>query len=724
MKHILLILFLLPFSLHANQRAQGYCQQGGQVVVTSGLNSTTKVQQSYPSCTVTVYLTGTLTLATLYSDNSSTPQANPFTASSVGLWFWYAVNGRYDVKMSGGGIASPFTIADILLADPTGSSPAVTSVTAGAGIAVTGPTITPTVSNTWGAVPSGSQLQYLRIQPNTGNNTTFQFSPTTTYRSTDYNFPSQAPGGSLSIGSNQFTMTPCPLGVSGADVAHYLYFSGGTGTAEAGLITGGTCTSGATTGTVIATVAGTHSGAWTVTSATTGAQEAVNVTPNPGTAVIPASANATVYAPIAINRDNLTLTTEGYLAGTITLGAANIDAIQVGDGVHKINGVAISGLVIVGPASTSSSGYGINVRYAGVVRISNVRIYGASKMWRAVNFYKCISCDLFDSLLELTVDRVVSISGSGAGADSSTDVKMFRNTFDSFGTDAVWIGDFSDGLFFQDNEVFSGASTVGWAVNAGGTTVPGRCCLFIQNNEIESLGDLGGINLVNFTGGRVKITGNSIAGNVAGLTGKAGLIIGDGVIDVIVDDNLFQSAVTAFYAIYSTGSAVITGNLFRGGGVTQTLVRLHDGSSGYTVTGNKFYDAVSYGLTADQATVSMTAVGNTFSNTSAVINWAGDPAHTVISGNVGCNDQIPTIASGASIALPGCGDQFVITGTTALATMTGGWNGRVVRLQFTNATPGGTTTGGTPAYAFAFASAVVQNHVLTCTYFGSNWACQ
>ena len=45
----------------SNQRVQGFCEQGGKAIVTSGLSSTTKAQASYPACLVTVYLTGTMT---------------------------------------------------------------------------------------------------------------------------------------------------------------------------------------------------------------------------------------------------------------------------------------------------------------------------------------------------------------------------------------------------------------------------------------------------------------------------------------------------------------------------------------------------------------------------------------------------------------------------------------------------------------------------------------
>lgn len=103
----------------AYERIQGWCSVGAIVVVTSGFNSTNKVQASYPVCTVTVTIVGTGGDATLYSDNTGDSLGNPFTADSQGHWFFYVANGRYNVTISGGGIASPYTFGDITAFDFT-----------------------------------------------------------------------------------------------------------------------------------------------------------------------------------------------------------------------------------------------------------------------------------------------------------------------------------------------------------------------------------------------------------------------------------------------------------------------------------------------------------------------------------------------------------------------------------------------------------------------------
>lgn len=100
----------------------GWCDQGGYVVTIGANSSATRFQRSFPSCTVTIYDAGTVNLSTIYSDNASTAKANPFTASTTGFWFFYASNGRYDVRFSGGGIPTPFTLSDWLLYDGPAAS--------------------------------------------------------------------------------------------------------------------------------------------------------------------------------------------------------------------------------------------------------------------------------------------------------------------------------------------------------------------------------------------------------------------------------------------------------------------------------------------------------------------------------------------------------------------------------------------------------------------------
>lgn len=94
---------------HALGLVTSNCEQGGQRVTTYGAQSSTYVQRSFPSCTVTVYVSGSLTLATLYSDDGVTPKTNPFVAASDGYFFFYTASGTYSIQLTGGGILGTIT---------------------------------------------------------------------------------------------------------------------------------------------------------------------------------------------------------------------------------------------------------------------------------------------------------------------------------------------------------------------------------------------------------------------------------------------------------------------------------------------------------------------------------------------------------------------------------------------------------------------------------------
>jgi len=114
---VLLALLALPSLASAREAWRGFCEGGNQSVVTSGISSSTKVQRSYPRCTVLILVHGG-GVATIYADNNGTPLANPFQANLDGSFVWYANDGRYDEQISNANIAAPFTFLDILLCDP------------------------------------------------------------------------------------------------------------------------------------------------------------------------------------------------------------------------------------------------------------------------------------------------------------------------------------------------------------------------------------------------------------------------------------------------------------------------------------------------------------------------------------------------------------------------------------------------------------------------------
>ena len=86
--------------------------------------STSSTLMVLSNATCTVYVAGTSTAATLYSDNGITPLANPFLSSSTGQVSFYAANGLYDLVVSKIGYLT-VTISAIELDDllaPSGSN--------------------------------------------------------------------------------------------------------------------------------------------------------------------------------------------------------------------------------------------------------------------------------------------------------------------------------------------------------------------------------------------------------------------------------------------------------------------------------------------------------------------------------------------------------------------------------------------------------------------------
>lgn len=109
---ISLILLLFPLFCVAQTKVlvQGTASLGGKVVRVSQVNY--NLYETYPACTVTIYLTGTTTLATIYSDSGGTAKSNPFTSDSHAGFSFFIISGTIiDVKLSGTGITVPFTLA-------------------------------------------------------------------------------------------------------------------------------------------------------------------------------------------------------------------------------------------------------------------------------------------------------------------------------------------------------------------------------------------------------------------------------------------------------------------------------------------------------------------------------------------------------------------------------------------------------------------------------------
>jgi hypothetical protein len=205
--------------------------------------------------------------------------------------------------------------------------------------------------------PKSEQTDPTLVGPNEWNASHTVVNTTGPLYAADYAFLAQAPGGTLTIGSNIITLSPIPSGLA---IGNYLYITGGVGTAEAVPITAWN----STTGQVIVTCAYTHSGAWTIQSATAGIAEAMTVLNGPGKIILPATSD--LYTGVTL------------AAGTIIEGAgnatSNLSPFPCLVNFHSTTGIAftiiynnctIANIRLVQVSGTATAGCGIYIYYNG-----------------------------------------------------------------------------------------------------------------------------------------------------------------------------------------------------------------------------------------------------------------------------------------------------------------------------------------------------------------------
>ncbi|MFZ3343381.1 MAG: hypothetical protein WA213_21060 [Terriglobales bacterium] len=178
MRRIIVGIILLCASMGASAQTgalQGHAFLGGTAAKTSGMNSSNYLDGIVPSATITVYLTGTTTKATIYSDAASDPLTNPFTANTAssvnpGGWiFWAATAQGYDIVASGGISPNTYPSPVTLCTDcysPVAVSGAYLPLTGGT---LTGPLIGTTVSATCSEVYTDLDARCFGADP-TGTN--------------------------------------------------------------------------------------------------------------------------------------------------------------------------------------------------------------------------------------------------------------------------------------------------------------------------------------------------------------------------------------------------------------------------------------------------------------------------------------------------------------------------------------------------------------------------
>jgi hypothetical protein len=227
--------------------------------------------------------------------------------------------------------------------------------------------------------------------------------------SSSYAFPPQMPGGSLISGNSTITMTPVPLGLNGSDTGHYLYVSGGTGAAEACLITGGSGTAGSVSGQIILNCANAHTGAWMVGPASGGIAEAIVAAGTQGSVTI-GCGSYNIYGTVTIPYQNMTVR---------GLGACSVIYPQVnGMTVFNVNAVPgflnldMGGLQIIAlaPLPALNTIKAINIVSSAMYAIHDVL---------CIDVFYCLYLDRGGN--PANVDRITLQGNSTLWAGSTTD---------------------------------------------------------------------------------------------------------------------------------------------------------------------------------------------------------------------------------------------------------------------------------------------------------------
>lgn len=353
--------------------------------------------------------------------------------------------------MSAPGTVGPGTAGQVLTsngasADPTYQAPATPGTT----------------------LPSGAQTQYLQIAPNTGNNTTYQFTSAGELKASDYNFSVTSgagvasSGGTLAAGNNVLTFIFIPLGVNSSDVSHYLYVSGGTGTTEPCLITGGGGLQ------IIIQCANSHSGAWTISSATGGLAEAHQaIVSGTGNGTIQITTPITMYQGVyaTLGGETITFVGQGREKTSVSRAASftngNLFHADVGSsweihdlGIQNGIGSAITGAAIFLGAKSPNW-------YQSQIQIDHVGIYGGQFGIRLMGAVSSNITDSFYYTNDVTFKAISAISlelGNPADMASVCDV-IFITAFQGAGTPQNNANVLSNGIRFL------GADSV-WITNS------------------------------------------------------------------------------------------------------------------------------------------------------------------------------------------------------------------------------------------------------------------
>lgn len=528
-------------------------------------------------------------------------------------------------------------------------------------------------------------------------------------------------------GSKTITVTPCPRALSASD--YYFRIYDGTGTAEAVLRTGGTCTSNAATGTLVGTTVHTHTGSWKVGSASSGILEAVRAVEaiGSGRVQIP-DGTYMVYAPITVVGSYIKI--EGSGKGStrlVTSGFSTEDVISFdGPGTQGSNEIHELDLVC---SSAQTDGFGIEAvdqTYFKASRIAMTDCPGGVKI-DDVNQ---------GSLADLSIRELEPVTGVAVSIEGTT---TFAMRIDRIVTDSGGASPFAGIRIRESGDVQITASHFlnsgfGMLIDPGaGQTVAsvdvwGSFFDTTQNHTLTILPSTGGSVV------RSRFVqcwfGSSATGNGVYIDSGAG-----GTVDGITFDSA-QIYLNAQHGMLVSGSGVsnirVSNSVISNNSVSSpgTYHGAFFNISDWQFTSNRSGPAdglsgtQSYGLAVFANTnTNYVITGNDLTgNTTAAMSDGGTGTVKTVRDNLGVDTAYATIVAAATIALPQSGESsaFITGNAAAITTILGGYDGREIVLVFTHATPAGLTASADIAVTVA----PTQNVPVRCRRINSQWYCK
>lgn len=549
----------------------------------------------------------------------------------------------------------------------------------------------------------------------------------------DFNFAAIAPGGSLTGGGGSQTITVplCPLGIAtSGSFATPVYLSGGTGTAESLVPSGGTCSNtlalAGSGGTITVSPANSHSGAWTVTSSTGGFQEALNylsaVSTN-GVVWMNPAVTTTLHAVVTFPAGNFTVDGLGGASATIQRGSdyPSGDLFNITEATssyyYHVQHVSFQNQTTAG----QTSGAAVHARLSRVV-VENIRCVGG---------YICLNVDAAPGFTAVnfefhdgshTATNVLLTCGSPCSSVlfvPTDDLFLGGQNYANHGN-AFKIGA-SDGVTISNVQ----GGTVG-----GGTWMyfnPESAPAYISNVRVDDVlvdGDCTDILIAG--GGNIQISNSKfLNGHKSGVTingGAAPIQIGPG---NHFDYGVGQGSGTASDIQQNTAGTfplMISGNVFTGcdkNSVALVPCILSNGGS-MAIFNNLFQsDTAPFFIASESTTASLTISANSFTGVTAATPVSLDfgfgtfPTAMVYSSNVGVDNIIGSVASSAgNLTLPQ-NPNFVVTNNAGISSIQAGscWAGRAGSFR---------TTGGATTFT---ASASIGNTLTTASNVPVLYSC-